>query len=94
MGIDWKVQGFMIIHDIRRVIKREVTAFSLYFCKQFIPIVFLNNDISDSNTTIYLAYISLYLVAVGYMFQPHVVFIRLATRQKIITQLFKTLYST
>jgi len=28
------------------------------------------------------------------MFQTHVVIIRMATRQKISTQLFKTLYST
>jgi hypothetical protein len=29
-GTDWKVQGIMIIHDIRRIINREVTGLIAY----------------------------------------------------------------
>jgi len=57
--------------------------------RQFIPTVFLNKDIKEtkSNTSTYLIYTSIYLVQVSYMFQPYIVIIRLATRDKISTQL-------
>ena len=57
--------------------------------RQFIPAVFLNKDIKEtkSNTSTYLICISIYLVEVSYMFQPCIVIIRMATRDKISTQL-------
>jgi len=57
--------------------------------RQFIPAVFLNKDIKETklNTRIYLIYVSIYLVQVSYMFQSYTVINRLATRDKISTQL-------
>jgi hypothetical protein len=61
---------------------------SFLIFRQLLPVVFLNKDIQETklNTSTYLVY-SIYLVEVSYMFQPYIVIIGLATRDKISTQL-------